>query len=231
MSFLRTVDEIQYPESDGKPMAETELHQDWMIRLRDIVRLRYHGQRVYVAGNLLVYYQQGDPRRSVAPDLFVVLDCDPGRRRTFKIWEEGKTPDMVIEVTSESTRREDEVTKPQVYARMGVPEYFLYDPTSDYLNPPLQGFRLGRGKYKRIQPDTSGALACERLGLLLRLEESQLQLYDGSTGRPLPTAVEAAEAGRMAAETARAAAEQRAAELEAELQRLRSQMPDRSAEA
>jgi len=224
MSLIRTVDEIEYPESDGKPMGETDLHRDWMIRLLDILRLRYRGQRVYVASDLLVYYREGDPSQFVVPDLFVVQDCDPSRRRTFKIWEEGKVPEVVIEVTSRSTRRDDEAYKVQIYARLGVAEYFLYDPTADYLDPPLQGFRLGRGEYHRIDPDPTGALSCRHLDLVLRLEQGQLGLYDGSSGQWLPTEAEAAEAARKMAEAARAAAEQRVAALEAELQRLHREM-------
>ena len=103
MSLIDTATEIEYPESDGRPMGETDLHRDWMIRLLDMLKYRYRGQRVYVASDLLVYYQEGDPKRYVVPDEFVVLDCEPGRRRTFKIWEEGKVPNVVIEVTSKGT--------------------------------------------------------------------------------------------------------------------------------
>ena len=85
MSLIQTVDQLEYPESDGKPMGETDLHRDWMYRILDILRLRYRGQRVYVASNLLVYYAEGDPSQFIVPDDFVVMDCDPGRRRTFKI--------------------------------------------------------------------------------------------------------------------------------------------------
>jgi len=90
MSLVQTVDSlIEYPESDGKPMGETDLHRDWMVRILEILRYRYRQQRVYVASDLIVYYEEGDPTRSVVPDDFVVMDCDPGRRRTFKTWEEG----------------------------------------------------------------------------------------------------------------------------------------------
>lgn len=217
MSLIQTVDQLQYPESDGRPMGETDLHRDWMVRILDLLRLRYRGQRVYVASNLLVYYAEGDPSQFVVPDDFVVLDCDPGRRRTFKIWEEGKSPEVVFEVTSRSSRREDEVYKPQIYARLGVHEYFLYDPTADYLDPPLQGFRLERGSYARIEMDSTGALSCQRLGLSLRLEHGNLMLYDTATGQVLRTPAEAAEAARDAAEA-------RVAELEAELRRLRAEL-------
>jgi len=218
MTLVQTVHEIEYPESDGMPMGETDLHRDWMVRILDILRLRYRGQRVYVASDLLLYYQEGDPTKFVVPDDFVVLDCDPARRNTFKIWEEdNRVPHAVFEVTSRSTRREDEVFKPRVYARIGVPEYFLYDPTSDYLSPPLQGFRIDRGNYTRITPDDTGALRCEQLGITLRLERGNLAMVDARSGQVLRTEAEAAEAARQAAEA-------RVAELEAEVRRLQAEL-------
>ena len=72
MSLVTTFPEIDldYPESDGKPMAETDVHLEWMISLRDVLKRRYHGRRVYIGANLLVYYEpkRGDqPAKSVAP--------------------------------------------------------------------------------------------------------------------------------------------------------------------
>jgi len=84
--------DIFYPDSDGKPMAESDLHRDWMFTNIGRLKRHYSGQRVYVSGNLLIHYAEGNPKRSVAPDTFVVKDCDPRRRRIFKIWEEGESP-------------------------------------------------------------------------------------------------------------------------------------------
>ncbi|NLX96672.1 MAG: Uma2 family endonuclease [Rhodopirellula sp.] len=238
MGLIQTIGEVEYPESDGMPMGETDVHRDWMVRILDILRLRYRGQRVYVASDLLVYYEEGDPSKYVAPDDFVVKDCSPHPRRTFKIWEEGRVPDVVFEVTSRSSRRKDEVFKPQEYRRLGVKEYFLYDPTSEYLRPPLQGFRLEQGEYTRLTADDTGALRCEQLGIILRLDESKLVMCDGRSGEVLRTEAEAADAAREAADThaaqadaAREAADARAAELEAEVQRLRKELRRLSGEA
>jgi Uma2 family endonuclease len=185
---------LEYPETDGKPMGETDLHRDWMVRIIDLLRERYRGERVYVSGDLLVYYEEGNPKRFVVPDAFVVKDCEPGRRRIFKVWEEGKAPDFVLETTSRRTRKKDQVVKPEVFARIGVKEYFLYDPTAEYLRPPLQGFRLeGRG-YAPIAPQPTGALESRELGIVLALEGGDLVLRDRRSGERLLTAREAAEA-------------------------------------
>lgn len=200
MSLAPPFAEIEYPESDGKPMAETEIHLEWMIYLRDILKFRYRNQRVYVGANMMLYYVEGDPRKSVAPDVFVAKDCDPGLRNIFKTWEERCVPNVVFEVTSNSTRREDEVTKPRIYAKMGVKELFLYDPTGDYLDTSLVGYRFSRGRKTRIRPDESGALECQELGLNLRLQDGELQVHDSQTGDRLLTQAEAAAARAEAAE-------------------------------
>jgi Uma2 family endonuclease len=217
--------EIEYPDSDGRPMGESDLHRDWMMRIFDILRYRYRGQRVYVASDLLVYYEQGNPRRFVVPDVFVVLDCEPGRRDVFKIWQEGKAPDFVLEVTSRSTRRKDSTFKPQIYQQIGVREYFLYDPTRDYLLPPLQGFRReDADAMLPIPTNSDGSLSCETLGLRLMLDGLELVLLDQHTARPLPTEAEAAWAEKAAAQAARKSAEGRIAQLEAELEQLRRRL-------
>jgi Uma2 family endonuclease len=245
MSQFGTIDQTEYPETDGRPMGETDLHIEWMIRIRDILRWRYRDvPRVYVASNLIIYYEQGSPGKYVVPDDFVVLDCDPHRRRNYKLWEEGKAPDVVFEVTSHGSKREDQISKPRKYARIGVREYFLYDPGAEYLDPPLQGFRLEGRDYQRIQPDEQGGLKCERLRITLRREGEDLVLYDTGNGEVLLTEAEAErrareteqsareveqaarqveQAARQAEQAAREAAETRADQLQAELDRLRAQ--------
>lgn len=226
MNLVQTVTEIEYPESDGLPMGETDLHRKWMIRVFDLLSHRFEGRRVYVASNLLVYYEQGEPSRYVVPDDFVVLDCDPGDRRVFKIWEEGKSPDVVFEITSRSTRNEDISHKPGLYARMGVAEYFLFDPTQDYLSPPLQGFRLHAGAYTPIEADGRGVLVCEQLEVTLRLADERLVMCDGRTGEVLLTESEAerakAEVERERAQTERNRAERERARADTERAKLKA---------
>jgi Uma2 family endonuclease len=212
--------EIVYPESDGKPMAESDLHRDWMITNISRLKRRYAGQRVYVSGNLLIYYVEGNPRRSFAPDTFVVKDCDSRRRKIFKIWEEGKVPNFVLETTSSTTRRQDKIKKKKLYAELKVPEYFLYDPLDEWLDPPLQGFRLAGEDYVRLEPDADGGIVSEQLGILFQLEEGRLAMFDLATGKRLLSDDEAAaEAAERAAEAAERAAKatQRAAEAERRL--------------
>jgi hypothetical protein len=235
MSLARPLPEIEYPESDGKPMGETDVHRRWMIRIYDLLAYRYRGQRVYVGSDLLLYYAEGYPSKYLVPDDFVVLNCDPGLRRTFQVWKEGRVPNVVFEVTSQWTRREDEVFKPRTYEEIGVRELFLYDPTADYLRPPLKGYRLvDDSGFVPIEADAAGRLECRELSLLLRLDGRDLQMFDIQTGQLLLTEAEAERAAREREQQARErerqareAAEQRAAALEAELARLRAEFARR----
>lgn len=134
---------IHYPESDGKLMAETDVHIDALIYLRETLKAYFTAEpRVYVAGNMLLYYEEGNPASCVAPDVFVVRGVTKQERCTYKIWEEEQPPTVVFEITSRSTRLEDLGMKRFLYAQLGVQEYFLYDPLGEYLRPSLQGFRL-----------------------------------------------------------------------------------------
>jgi len=220
-----------YPESDGKPMGETDEHREAMIRHIQILQEYYQGQRVYVSGDLLVYYEEGNPKKYVVPDAFVVKGVSPRRRRIYKIWIERKAPDAVIETTSRKTRRKDTVDKPQLYASLGVKEYFLFDPDHEYLDPPLQGHRLSGGAYVQIEIDPAGFLESRELGLRLRVEGENLCFYRVDTGEQLlpPAERAAAEAERAAAESERADREAQARQAaEAELARLREELARRS---
>jgi Uma2 family endonuclease len=211
-------DDIYYPESDGQPMAETDLHRDEMVDLIHALKRRYRDvPDVYVTGNLFFYFAQGDPRAVVAPDLFLVKGVAKGQRRTYKLWQEGRVPSLVIEITSDSTRDEDVTKKKLCYERLGIEEYFLHDPYGDYLDPKLQGYRLGMNRFQRIVPEADGSLRSLTTGLLFRAEGTSLRLQDAQTGERLLTGDE--EVARET--TARQAAEERAAALEAELARLR----------
>ena len=208
---------INYPESDGKPMGETDVHIKQTVRLRQLLERFFAGQRVYVSGNLLVFYEQGNPKKFFVPDVFVVKDLKPGDRRFYKLWVERRPPSVVIEVTSRKTKRQDTVVKPELCRRLGVPEYFLFDPAQEYLDPPLQGFRLLGEHYEAMASAGEGGMESEQLGLRLCLEGEDLALYRVDTGERLLTAEESLQ---VEAEARRAA--------EAEVARLREELGRRA---
>ena len=86
----------------------------------------------------------------VAPDVFVVIGAERADRSIYRLWEEPKGPDFVLEITTRSTRREDQVSKRELYRSLGVREYWQFDPTNDYLDPPLQGLELIDGEYRPL---------------------------------------------------------------------------------
>jgi Uma2 family endonuclease len=205
-----TQQSIHYPATDGRPMAETDVHIDVLIYLREALRDHFRdAPQVYVAGNMLLYYEEGNPAACVAPDVFVVRGVAKGERRAYRLWEEGHPPAAAFEITSRGTRLEDLGTKRALYAMLGVREYFLYDPLGEYLQPPLQGYRLQEGEYQRMPPGGQGALASQELGLELRIEEGRLRLVDSATGERLLTPAEVQAARRAA---------------EAEVERLRAEL-------
>ena len=213
---------IKYPTSDGRPMGETDLHRQDMFDLIESLKLFYQGQRVYVSGNLLICYRPGNRRKHVSPDVFVVKDIDPHPRDNYILWEEGKAPEVVIEVTSESTREEDMDDKYVLYRDvLKVREYFLFDPRAEFLNPPLQGYRLVGGDYVRIEP-MNGRLPSEVLGLHLEQDGGELRLWDPKTGKWIPTPNEAreqADTDRRQADAARQQADAARKEAETAAQR------------
>ena len=209
---------IHYPSSDGKPMAENDAQRNAIMYGIGALARHFKDRRdVYVSGDLLIYYEEGNPRVSIAPDVFVVFGVEKRERLNYKLWEEGRAPSFVLEVASPSTWRDDLGRKRSVYARLGVREYWQYDPSGEYLPARLQGERLKRSGYVRQPalkaPDGALTLRSETLALELRAAPGrEMRFRDPATGDDLRSHDEEA-AGRVAAEQrAAVAAEDRATE-------------------
>ncbi|MCY3838781.1 MAG: Uma2 family endonuclease [Gammaproteobacteria bacterium] len=183
-------DGIEYPTRDGRPVAETPLHYKRLADAAHALFTHYETRPgAYVGVNMMVYDERGNPRRFLSPDIFVAFGVEDRERDIYKIWEE-RAPSFVLEMTSKSTRKEDE-RKMVRYARWGVTEYFLYDPRREYVKPPLRAFELVRGAYRAMRPVTLSnrerGIPSSTLGLELWLEGSVLRFYDPATGRNLLT--------------------------------------------
>ncbi len=231
MSTPHPSDVVHYPEEDGEPMAEGDIQRDYLIYTVESLREHFRQRRdVYISGNLFIYYEEGNPKAVVAPDCFVVIGVANHNRGIYKLWEEGRPPDFVLEVTSKSTRSEDQGPKRGLYAHLGVTEYWQYDPTGSYLYPPLHGFRLEGTNYIPIErPHPFGAdfyLQSSVLNLEIHLRDGELRFRNPKTGDFLLTHSETEAARQKAEQQARAeaerrqAAEARIAELEAKLHAL-----------
>ena len=230
--------EIIYPDTDGLPLPDGLEQEPYLVDVLDTLKAFLESERVLVSGNTLIYYVEGDPGLSVAPDCYVVfgvsraalLECN----LTYRVWEAGKFPDFVLEIGSPSTADNDIGPKRVLYARLGALEYWRYDPTGgDYYGEPLVGEYLVEGEYRRFEmmadPDGLPRAHSPLLNLDLRWEEGRLRFYDPVSGRWLENNAESlarAEAAEALAEgerEARIAAEARMSEMEAELRRLRGE--------
>ena len=224
---------IYYPETDGKPFAESDLHRIHIIDTYHRLNAYYEDRDdVYVSGNLLIYDVPGKTQRSISPDVMVVFGIEKKMRRTYKTWEEGKAPDLVMEFSSKTTYRADLEKKKKRYAQLGVTEYFLYDPERSYLDDPLIGLRLNdKGQYDRISPLPNGGIPSAVLGLEFYVQDDDLGIYNPTLDEWLPTPAEKAqqeaEARRQEAKArqqeakARQRAEQEVARLQSEIERLK----------
>jgi Uma2 family endonuclease len=189
-------------------MAESDIHRILMVSVIERLGARFASRTdVYVSGNLMVYYAEGQPKKFLAPDCFVVFGVRSGPREIYQSWAEGKLPDVVFEFTSKTTHDEDLKDKFQVYQNVWrVKEYFLFDPRDEYLKPPLRGYRLQRGELRPMKL-TNGVLTSKVLGITLARDGTRLLLRDATTGHELLTA-----------------AEQQAATAEAEIARLKAEL-------
>jgi Uma2 family endonuclease len=217
---LPTQDDL--PSDDGIPM-ETERHKKQMDLL--IYPLTsWLGQRGYVGGNMFVYYSVKQVRYQdfKGPDVFVVLDIPTNERKSWVVWEEGKSPDIVIELLSESTAEYDKNEKKQVYQnQLKVAEYYWFDP---FTPEDWAGFELQGGVYQPLSLDAQNRLISQRLKLALVRWYGNYEgikavwlRWSHVDGKLLPTPQEArdTEAKRAKTEAKRANVEAKRAEKEA----------------
>ena len=222
------VPQVELLEEDGEPL-ESDWHRITMNVLIDSIHYRLADRTdFYVGGNMFIYFseEQARNRDFRGPDFFFVWGAShEPLRRYWVVWlEGGKYPNVIIELTSPKTTKEDHTTKKQVYEQVfRTPEYYCYDPFREL----LEGWRLDNGHYQSIEPDPRGWLWCRQLQLWLGTWQGQwaghqatwLRFYDSEGQLVLLPA----EAQRQRAEAER----QRAEVAEAELARLRAQLEAR----
>lgn len=221
---------VVYPTRDGKPMAETDKHREIAFHVISALKT-YFDQRpdVYVSGNNFVFWEEGNSRARISPDAYVVYGVSPDLRDSYMSWNNANhLPNVVFEFTSRKTQREDTDTKLPLYEQiLRTPEYFLFDPTGDYLRPRLQGYRLENGQYVRLEL-VHDRLHSEQLGLDLVQEGEGLRLFDPDRQEFLPTPLELSEraeteaVGRRLEAVARQAAEAENERLRAEIAALKA---------
>ena len=242
----RSATSIGYPESDGMPLPDGEYQAPLYRRVVGRLEVHFGGvPGVRVNGDTFIYYVEGDPRRSVSPDCYVVFGLSDAALRslslegnnTYLLWEVGKPPDFVLEIGSKSTANADLVRKRELYAELGVGEYWRYDATGgEFYGEPLVGERLVGGEYSRVElrHESDGRIWSHSEALNLDLwwvdgrvwSHGELRFWDPVVDRWVRSHEEERD-GRLVAEVraeeervGRVAVESRLAELEAELRRL-----------
>ena len=241
MTAAKAITEIDYPAEDGEPMAETPIHVEAIILLGQGLEDVF-GPDWFIGKDIFWYYEEGNPKARIAPDLVVVPDVGHTDRRSFFSWVETHSPVAVFEMASKGTWKNDFEEKFQAYESLGLPEYFIFDPTGEFVVPRLQGFRLKDGVYRRIPTiDDEGTLASQSLGLLLRPEGEMLRLIRTDNRQPVLTRreqieeqrklfmeqLDRAEAERKRADDERVNAlieKKRAEDLAAEVERLKAEL-------
>ena len=240
-------DELRLPCSEADPMPQNARQAAVTIECFDSLEARWEERPdVGLGFDQFVYWDRDYDRETnkahppLAPDLYVAFGVANRPRKVYVVWEERKPPDFVLEVVSPSSRRRDDTEKPRLYAKMGVPEFFRYDPYGK-LKPALAGFRLRRGncpEYRRVPPGrlANGAMGVpsKALGLYLCIRPAgpkptarSLVWYDPGAGEFLPTRSELLTDKRNAvarADTSDAradASDARVAELEAQIEKMR----------
>jgi Uma2 family endonuclease len=219
--------EIIYPSADGEPVAETYDHVDAILTTLSVLKQYLADRRATVLANQFLYYAQGFSKLRVAPDVMVIFDVEPGGRDNYKIWEEGQVPKVIFEMTSPGTKSEDIINKKDLYERMEVQEYWLFDPRGEWIPEQLRGYRLGEYGYELITDSRSDVLQ-----LRLEIEGKLIGFYREDNGEKLLIPDELASA--LKAESQRAEAESQRAEAEsqrAEAESQRAEAESQRAEA
>ena len=251
-------DGIYYPSSDGKPMADNDFQAKAMAYVYSALREWFEDRDDAFSGmDMLIYYRQGDPSASFAPDNFVVIGVNSKHSRmSWRVWNEnGLLPSFILEIGSPKTHKRDAGDKRDLYAGLGVPEYWRFDSIGNQFSPVLIGERLVDGEYRPIDVgvDVSGILRgySPILGLdLCVVADNELRLYDPlrqewlrsygeseAARREEAAARQEAEAARreeaaarQEAETARREETAARQEAEAEVRRLRRLLTQASSE-
>ena len=203
----REPDEVEYPE--GNWTAQSVWHGDAVMQAATALRHHFRGREdVLVAMELVIYYKRGDSTARLQPDVQVGRGGDRG---TYKVWEEGKAPDFVLEVASPSTAENDARYKAGEYAGIGVRGYLRLDPKGSLMERPLEGYEMTGGRYKRVaavkRKGRGRQLRSGMLDLDLRSRRRDggtvLVFHDPQTGEEFDGALQAAGQRRAAEDRVR----------------------------
>ena len=205
LPHLTSDGEIYYPETNGEEMGETAIHYKLIHYLFGCLQMFLTARSdVFIGANLMLYYEEGNPRTFVVPDLMIVFGVGNQDRSSYRVWEEKQFPQIVIEVASESTYENDLGKKYAEYGRLGAMEYYLLDPENAYLPSPIMAYQRDDDRL-RLKPSTDGRVSSPLLGLdFVQTPGGSIRLFDPAGNEFLRTLQEAeSENKRLRAELAK----------------------------
>ncbi len=211
---------IEYPDSDGQPMADNTKQFQWIQILQsNLAAIFAHDPQVFVAGDLLWYPVEGNNTLRQAPDVMVVFGVPKGDRGSYQQWREGNiAPQVVFEILSPGNRFGEMVKKQAFYDTYGVEEYYVYDPDRNDLSIWL---RSGQGNLQPVFETTPNWIS-PRLGVRFQLTEETLMLFRPD-GLPFSTLLAELQRAEQAEQRAMEA-EKRAEQAEQQLDRLAARL-------
>jgi Uma2 family endonuclease len=208
---LPPVPEVEYPDSDGEPMADNTLQFQWIVTIKENLEVVFRDRPdVFVAGDNLIYPKEGEPDVCLAPDVYVAFGRPKGHRGSYKVWEEGNVfPQVVFEVLSPNNTPAQMKRKRAFYRRYGAAEYYVYDPDSNE----LEGWV--REATRLVEVEEMNGFVSPRLGIRFDLTGPELVIrrQDGERFLTFPELAAVAKAERQRADEQAGRADKLAAKL------------------
>ena len=174
---------VHYPDSDGHFLPPTPLQARAVLNVRFGLEQHFHKvDKIVLEGDMFMYYEEGNPAASISPDVYVVRDHDLGNRGVYKFWEEGKSPAFALDVISPSGTFRQWDDKWELYARLRIGEYFLFQPNPSKRGQRLEAYGLRGDSYIELPATPGGAVSSPALGVSFRVEGKNLRLRSLGTG-------------------------------------------------
>ena len=197
-------EEIFYPEQRTDDIGETSIHAKLVNSLMAML-LHFFEWRgdIFLSSNMNLYYEEGNPKKWYAPDLLIAFNVSNRERSSYQVWKEKVFPQVIFEVASASTWKEDVGEKYEIYERFGVEEYYILDPELARLPAPLMAFRR-QGERLLAAAVNDDRIFSPRLNLEIVRTANNFRLFNPQTNEFLRTLEEAeSEVERLKAEIER----------------------------
>lgn len=181
------VGSVSHPAKDRHYVPENSLQAHAILNVRVALQHHFHmAKNVVVKRNMPVHYEQTNPAAHIAPGLIVVLDHRLRDASEYSLWREGKPPDLALDTVPPSSALHSVPRQQALYARVGIGEYFLFQPDTRRPGRRLAGFRLRGGRYVELAAGPNGEVSSKALRVSLRVEGENLRVCNLETGYDYP---------------------------------------------